>query len=275
MAAEVLMLARLAALLSPFVLVLAGCSPASRPPPPSPPATEPSAHDKAAHDKAAQEKPPQSDASDYVFVWLKTGPKSAEHTKEERSEIFKGHMANMKRLAAEKKLIVAGPFGKEKHDPADRGIFVFDVSSVDEARRLVETDPGVQSGEFRAQVEPMRSSPTLRKSLDLEKEVEAKAKSEGREVGMQDMRSYVLVTVKDMSKAEPVLTALEPEGTVIFSGRFGGDVDGQGVVVLDAKDVKSAREALGPALEKMGECSLDDWFASKSLEGLRGLRRAR
>jgi hypothetical protein len=45
----------------------------------------------------------------YVFVILKTGPK-ADLTREESSKLFAGHMANIKRLAAEGKLVVAGPF---------------------------------------------------------------------------------------------------------------------------------------------------------------------
>ena len=43
----------------------------------------------------------------YVFVILKTGPKT-DQTKEESAKLFAGHMANIKRLAAEGKLVLAG-----------------------------------------------------------------------------------------------------------------------------------------------------------------------
>ena len=58
-------------------------------------------------------------------------------------EIQKGHMANINRLAELKKLVAAGPFGD---DGRLRGIFVFRVASLDEARALTATDPAIQAG---------------------------------------------------------------------------------------------------------------------------------
>jgi uncharacterized protein YciI len=66
-------------------------------------------------------------------------------------EIQKGHMANIYRLAELKKLVVAGPFGD---DGQLRGIFVFKVASIDEARALTETDPAVQAGRLALDIHP-------------------------------------------------------------------------------------------------------------------------
>lgn len=66
-------------------------------------------------------------------------------------EIQKGHMANIKRLAAMKKLVVAGPFGDNGQL---RGIFVFKVASIEEARVLTETDPAVQAGRLALDIHP-------------------------------------------------------------------------------------------------------------------------
>ena len=55
----------------------------------------------------------------------------------------KAHIANIQRLAALKKLVVAGPFGD---DGNLRGIFVFRVGSLEEAKALAATDPAVQAG---------------------------------------------------------------------------------------------------------------------------------
>lgn len=78
----------------------------------------------------------------YVFVLLKTGPKTEDDAKK-RSDIFAGHFANMNRLAEEGKLVLAGPF-----DGAEgwRGMFIFNVESIEEAKKLTETDPVLKSG---------------------------------------------------------------------------------------------------------------------------------
>ena len=84
----------------------------------------------------------------YVLVILKTGPKRVPDG-EARDAMFKGHFANMERLSKEGKLVVAGPFSK---DPAGwRGLFVFAVGSIDEARKLTETDPVIVNGEMVAE----------------------------------------------------------------------------------------------------------------------------
>ena len=80
----------------------------------------------------------------YVLVILKTGPKRVPDGKE-RDEMFKGHFANMKRLAGEGKLALAGPL-----DGVDgwRGLFVLAVPDIEAAKTLVATDPVVAKGEM-------------------------------------------------------------------------------------------------------------------------------
>ncbi len=80
----------------------------------------------------------------YVLVILRTGPNRIP-TGAERDEMFKGHFANIKRLAGEGKLALAGPL-----DGADgwRGLYVFAVPEIEEARKLVATDPVVIKGEM-------------------------------------------------------------------------------------------------------------------------------
>jgi uncharacterized protein YciI len=82
----------------------------------------------------------------YVLCILKTGPKDAEIVGEERKKIFAGHFANIGRLADEGKLAVAGPFGK--NDKAYRGLYIFNVATIEEAEKLVMLDPAVKAGVF-------------------------------------------------------------------------------------------------------------------------------
>jgi uncharacterized protein YciI len=83
----------------------------------------------------------------YVLVILKTGPKPMAKGPE-RDAMFAGHFANMKRLADEGKLAVAGPL-----DGVDgwRGLFVMATGDIEEARGWVATDPVVINGEMVAE----------------------------------------------------------------------------------------------------------------------------
>ncbi|HET7126456.1 MAG TPA: YciI family protein, partial [Lysobacter sp.] len=83
----------------------------------------------------------------YVLVILRTGPKRMPDGAG-RDAMFAGHFANMDRLAKEGKLALAGPFAK---DPDGwRGLFVFAVEGIDEAKALTETDPVIANGEMVA-----------------------------------------------------------------------------------------------------------------------------
>ena len=93
----------------------------------------------------------------YVLVVLKTGPVKVE-AGPERDEMFKGHMANINRLAAQGKLVLAGPF-----DGVDgwRGLFILAVADIDEARRHVATDPVIVKGEMVAEYHKYYGSAAL------------------------------------------------------------------------------------------------------------------
>ena len=95
----------------------------------------------------------------YVLVILKTGPKDASIKGTVRDEIFKGHMANIKRLGDEGKLALAGPFGD--NDRTYRGLYIFNVSTVAEALKLAETDPAIKAGIFIIEATPWFGSAAL------------------------------------------------------------------------------------------------------------------
>ncbi|AFN73709.1 YCII domain protein [Melioribacter roseus P3M-2] len=84
----------------------------------------------------------------YVTVFLYRGDVKIED-ESKRSEIQKAHLKNITKLAEEKKLILAGPF---LDDSDMRGIFIFDVESLDEARRLTESDPAVKAGVLKMEI---------------------------------------------------------------------------------------------------------------------------
>ncbi len=76
----------------------------------------------------------------YVFVMLVSG--NNEVTDEaERNKLFAGHQENIRRLAEDGKLIVAGPFFENADDY--RGLFILDVPTVEEASELMKSDPAI------------------------------------------------------------------------------------------------------------------------------------
>jgi uncharacterized protein YciI len=96
----------------------------------------------------------------YVLVILKTGPADSRITEKNlRDSLFKGHFSNMKALADAGKLVVAGPIGK--NDKTYRGIFIFNVPTVEEAMKLAETDPAIKAGIFDVDLFPWYGSAAL------------------------------------------------------------------------------------------------------------------
>ncbi len=94
----------------------------------------------------------------YVLVILKTGSKRTED-KALLDSLFAGHFSNMKRLVEEKKLTVAGPL--ENNEKKYRGIFILDVPTVEEAQKIIATDPAVNAKIFDIELYPCYGSAAL------------------------------------------------------------------------------------------------------------------
>lgn len=93
----------------------------------------------------------------YVMAFLKKGP-NRPTDKDEASKLQAAHMANIGRLAEKGKLALAGPF---LDDGELRGIYVFNVETIEEAKALTETDPAVQAGSLIMELHPWYGSAAL------------------------------------------------------------------------------------------------------------------
>ncbi|HXU28161.1 MAG TPA: YciI family protein [Bacteroidia bacterium] len=93
----------------------------------------------------------------YVMCFLKTGPNkslSADSSK----KIQVAHLQNIKDLASQGKLVVAGPFMDETEL---EGIFILNATTVEEAQTLVNTDPAVKAGVLIMELHPWYGSAAL------------------------------------------------------------------------------------------------------------------
>ncbi|EJL67017.1 YciI family protein [Flavobacterium sp. CF136] len=107
----------------------------------------------------------------YVFCLLKTGTNTTA-SKEETQKLFEGHMSNINKLAKEGKLVVAGPF--MKNDRNYRGIYVFNVETIEEAKTLVATDPAIQAKLLEAELTPWYATAALQETLKIHEKISKK-----------------------------------------------------------------------------------------------------
>ena len=86
----------------------------------------------------------------YVMAFLKRGP-NRDQDSVTAAEIQKAHLKNIGRMADEGKVVLAGPFS----DDGDiRGIYIFNVATVEEAAELTATDPAIQAGRLVMELHP-------------------------------------------------------------------------------------------------------------------------
>jgi uncharacterized protein YciI len=95
----------------------------------------------------------------YVIAFLKKGPnRNLDSTA--ANALQRAHINNITRLAKDNKLVVAGPF----IDDGDiRGIYIFDVKSVEDAKILTESDPAIKAGSLEMELHLWYGSAALMK----------------------------------------------------------------------------------------------------------------
>lgn len=93
----------------------------------------------------------------YVIAFLREGP-NRDRSEEEAKRLQAAHMANIMKMADAGDLVVAGPF---MDDGELRGIYIFNVATVEEARALTESDPAIQAGSLVMELHPWYSSAAL------------------------------------------------------------------------------------------------------------------
>jgi uncharacterized protein len=105
---------------------------------------------------AAEAEPSAAAPAPFVFeqyqlVLLRRPAEPTEYPRERVMEIQRAHLAHMGALGEAGHLVVAGPFS-DQEDETLRGLALYQVGSVEEARRMAEADPAVQAGRLEVEV---------------------------------------------------------------------------------------------------------------------------
>jgi uncharacterized protein YciI len=105
----------------------------------------------------------------YVFVLLVTGSNNMAQGAA-RDSLFSGHLKNIGRLADEGKLVIAGPFGD--NDKSYRGIFILNVKTIEEAKKLLDTDPAIHANVLAAELYEWYGSAALSEYLEIHNRIQ-------------------------------------------------------------------------------------------------------
>jgi uncharacterized protein len=105
----------------------------------------------------------------YVFCLLKSGTNTTA-TPEEMKVLFEGHMANINKMAEDGKLSVAGPFGK--NDRNYRGIYIFNVNTIEEAKALTDSDPAIKANILEVEFTLFYCTAALQEIPELHEKIE-------------------------------------------------------------------------------------------------------
>ena len=107
----------------------------------------------------------------YVMAFLKAGP-NRNRSEEAANQLQRAHLDNIKRLSEEGKLLIAGPF---LDNGEVRGIYIFNVETVEEAKALSETDPAIKAGSLILELKPWYGPAGLQKIKEIQAMISEKS----------------------------------------------------------------------------------------------------
>ena len=203
--------------------------------------------------------------SQYFLILLNRPANAPQLTKEAGEKLQEEHMANIRKMAAEHKLLVAGPF---MDDTTLRGIFVLQAESAVQAQSWADSDPAVQAGRLAAELHgPWMIDPGA---------MHAAAEPPG-------MEKYTLALMKSGEHWNPdapefmevirrhhaFIQEMTEKGNIAIAGPFPLSVQGElrGVVIYRVGEAQAAKLAEEDPVVKAGilKAELHPWATGKGV----------
>jgi len=212
---------------------------------------------------AYSQKQGADDQRQFFLVFLKRPANPPQMDKEAAEKLQGEHMANIRKMYAEKKLVMAGPFGE--NTPL-RGIFVLTASSAEEAKNWANEDPAVKAGRLAVEVRgPWRIKPEA---------------IHHQERDTQQLEQYTLVLMGRGEKWTPefplkdfiprhvaFLQDLMSKGKLAVAGPFTDRGDPLGVAIYTVPADEAMKLAQDDPLVKAGYFKLEPhpWLTGKGV----------
>jgi uncharacterized protein len=204
-------------------------------------------------------------APQYFLILLNRPADAPQLSKEAGAKLQEEHMANIRKLAAEHKLLVAGPF---MDDTTLRGIFVLQAESATQAQAWADSDPAVQAGRLSAELHgPWLVDPGA---------IHVPAEPPG-------MERYTLVLMKRGEHWNPdapefmevikrhhaFMQQMTEQGNIALAGPFPLSVPGElrGVVIFRVGEAQAAKLTQEDPVVKAGvlKAELHPWATGKGV----------
>ncbi|HEY2912123.1 MAG TPA: YciI family protein [Candidatus Angelobacter sp.] len=206
---------------------------------------------------------PGQPADNFFFVLLKSPANPPQLSKEDGNELQEAHMANIRKLYAEHKLVIAGPF---MDDSALRGIFVMKAASLDQAKEWANSDPAIKAGRLSAEVHgPWMIRPQGIHETDTPNTLEKYSLLLVHQGDKWDPKSPVL---QDLVKQHlSYAMGLMQQGKIALAGPFQGEGELKGIFIYSVPMEEAMKLEAGDPLVKNGFFKIEGhpWATAKGV----------